>query len=100
MLFENSFFEQKNRKKDFEFFEEKIKLTKIRYFFKLRSTFFEIKNIENYLYFQGRGYGHGVGFCQEGAMEMAKKGFNYKEIIKFYYKDVNLKKNRNIEFKN
>ncbi len=100
LLFENSFFEQKNRKKDFEFFEEKIKLTKIRYFFKLRSTFFEIKNIENYLYFQGRGYGHGVGFCQEGAMEMAKKGFNYKEIIKFYYKDVNLKKNRNIEFKN
>lgn len=33
----------------------------------------------------GRGYGHGVGMSQYGAMEMAKQGYNYEEIIKHYY---------------
>lgn len=33
----------------------------------------------------GRGYGHGVGMSQYGALEMAKQGYNYEEIIKFYY---------------
>jgi len=29
--------------------------------------------------------------CQEGAMNMAKKGKKYDEIIKYYYKDVKIK---------
>lgn len=33
----------------------------------------------------GRGNGHGVGMSQYGAMEMAKQGYNYEEIIKHYY---------------
>jgi stage II sporulation protein D len=33
----------------------------------------------------GRGYGHGVGLCQEGAMNMASKGFSCRQIIDFYY---------------
>jgi stage II sporulation protein D len=37
---------------------------------------------------RGRGYGHGVGLCQEGAMVMAARGFKSDEIIKFYYSDV------------
>ncbi len=35
--------------------------------------------------FIGRGYGHGVGMCQDGAKQMAKIGRNYKQILKFYY---------------
>jgi stage II sporulation protein D len=35
--------------------------------------------------FVGRGYGHGVGMCQDGAKEMAKIGRSYKQILKFYY---------------
>jgi len=35
--------------------------------------------------FSGIGYGHGVGMSQWGAEGMAEKGFNYKEIISFYY---------------
>jgi stage II sporulation protein D len=38
--------------------------------------------------FRGRGYGHGVGLCQEGAMAMALKGIKYQQIIKFYYTGV------------
>ena len=36
--------------------------------------------------FVTRGYGHGVGMSQYGANEMAKLGYNYKEILKYYYK--------------
>ncbi|MDD2772342.1 MAG: SpoIID/LytB domain-containing protein [Elusimicrobiales bacterium] len=35
--------------------------------------------------FAGRGYGHGVGMCQEGARQMAWNGRKYKQILKFYY---------------
>ncbi len=33
----------------------------------------------------GLGYGHGVGMSQDGAIEMAKQGKNYIEILKFYF---------------
>ena len=35
--------------------------------------------------FEGKGYGHGVGMCQWTALDMAKSGMNYRDIIvKFY----------------
>jgi len=40
----------------------------------------------------GGGWGHGVGMCQEGAGGMAKEGFNYRQILTHYYKNVTLKK--------
>ena len=33
----------------------------------------------------GKGFGHGVGMCQYGAFEMAKKGKTYREILAFYF---------------
>ena len=36
----------------------------------------------------GRGYGHGVGLCQEGAMNMANYGFTYTQIARFYFDNV------------
>lgn len=41
--------------------------------------------------FSGYGYGHGVGMPQDGAVEMAKQGFTYDEILKYYYTDVEIK---------
>ncbi|HAF95358.1 MAG: hypothetical protein A2021_00920 [Elusimicrobia bacterium GWF2_52_66] len=38
-----------------------------------------------YFEFSGRGWGHGVGMCQEGAKEMAKRGMSYKKILRHYY---------------
>lgn len=40
--------------------------------------------------FNGKGYGHGVGMSQYGAMEMAKLGYNYEDIIKHYYTGVDI----------
>lgn len=35
--------------------------------------------------FKGRGWGHGVGMCQEGAKYMAYRGRPYKKILRHYY---------------
>ena len=68
----------------------KIPLKNIRADFKLKSTYFSIEQIGDSIKFSGRGYGHGVGLCQEGAMRMAKLKYSYEYILHYYYKDVNL----------
>jgi stage II sporulation protein D len=68
----------------------KIPLKIIRADFQLKSTYFSIDQVGNTIVFNGRGYGHGVGLCQEGAMRMADLNYSYKEILNFYYKDVHL----------
>lgn len=90
-------FKQANRLKHYTINQQQIKLTTIRYALHLRSTFFEIEPMNNRLLFHGRGYGHGVGMCQEGAMNMAKKGKRYDDIIKYYYKDVKIRPVRTIK---
>ncbi|MEI6790130.1 MAG: SpoIID/LytB domain-containing protein [Myxococcaceae bacterium] len=42
--------------------------------------------------FFGRGHGHGVGMCQWGALEMAKKGKTFEEILTFYYPGTEIRK--------
>jgi stage II sporulation protein D len=42
--------------------------------------------------FFGRGWGHGVGMCQVGAYGMALDGATYDQILKKYYKGIELKK--------
>ena len=37
------------------------------------------------LMFAGMGYGHGVGLSQYGAKGMAEAGYNYKEIVEYYF---------------
>jgi len=68
----------------------KIPLKTIRADFKLRSTYFSIEQIGDSIRFNGRGYGHGVGLCQEGAMRQAVLGYSFRQILNFYYKDVHL----------
>ncbi|MCM1348094.1 MAG: DUF4922 domain-containing protein [Firmicutes bacterium] len=33
----------------------------------------------------GRGWGHGAGLCQIGAAQMAAEGYDYKQILAFYF---------------
>jgi len=40
----------------------------------------------------GAGWGHGVGMCQIGAAKMSEIGYNYKEIIDFYFPNTKIKK--------
>ncbi|MGF7060798.1 SpoIID/LytB domain-containing protein [Brassicibacter mesophilus] len=35
--------------------------------------------------FNGKGWGHGLGMSQWGAKGMAELGYNYKEILEYYY---------------
>ncbi|HKK58547.1 MAG TPA: SpoIID/LytB domain-containing protein [Salinivirga sp.] len=67
-----------------------VPLKHVRNKFKLRSTFFSIYPENDKLIVKGRGYGHGVGLSQEGAMQMARMGKSYEEIIDFYYHNVEL----------
>ena len=38
------------------------------------------------------GYGHGVGLSQTGSNTLAKQGENYQEIIKHFFKDIEIEK--------
>jgi peptidoglycan hydrolase-like amidase len=42
--------------------------------------------------FHGAGWGHGVGLCQIGAAVMASRGFSAEEILKHYFRGVEIKK--------
>ena len=37
-----------------------------------------------------RGYGHGVGMSQYGANYLANKGYNYQDILKYYYQNIEI----------
>jgi stage II sporulation protein D len=65
-----------------------VPLVTLRTQLNLRSTFFSVFANGDTIILKGRGYGHGVGLCQEGAMTMADEGDNYRQIIEFYYSDV------------
>lgn len=61
-----------------------------RSIFGLKSAKFKFEILENSIKFSVLGYGHGVGFSQCGSDVLAKSGKNYEEIIKYYYKDVEI----------
>ena len=42
--------------------------------------------------FKGRGYGHGVGMCQCGAIGFAREGWTYDRILTLYYTGVDIRK--------
>lgn len=60
---------------------------------KIRSIFIKDikKNKENFI-FRGKGWGHGIGLCQDGAKGLAGKGTNYKKILHFYYSGIKIEK--------
>lgn len=67
-----------------------IPLKQVREDLKLRSTFFAVRTEGDQVRLQGRGFGHGVGLCQEGSMRMAKAGRSYTDILHHYYSNVHL----------
>ena len=75
---------------NFEFGALKVPLRQLRSDFHLKSALFAMELKGERIQFYGKGYGHGVGMCQEGAMHMAQQGISYKNIILFYYQNVHL----------
>jgi len=80
-------FQQTYRKTYYKLLNDSILFRKMRTDLNLKSAFFNISYSNNKITFNGKGYGHGVGLCQEGAMRMANFNYGYKDIIKFYYKN-------------
>lgn len=91
-------FTQHSRESTYNVGSCSIPLKKIRTDWTLRSTYFNIIPQGDTLLLRGRGYGHGVGLSQEGAMKMAKLGYDFEKIIKFYYKNVQLKNIKSFTF--
>ena len=52
---------------------------------RLPSTKFNLWSEGDSFLFRGSGYGHGVGLCQWGALQMARDGKSYRDILSFYY---------------
>jgi stage II sporulation protein D len=83
-------FKQDSRRPYLEANNVRVPLKNVRTDLQLKSTFFSIVPQGDTLVFKGRGFGHGVGMCQEGAMRMAKLGYKYPEVINFYYQKTQL----------
>jgi len=83
-------FRQGERKERFVYGQRSFQLTAFRHAFGLKSTWFDVYEEGTDYVLKGRGYGHGVGLAQDGAIKMSEKGFNYREILYFYYGDLEL----------
>lgn len=78
-------FEQLSRKRYYSSGSFSYPLSRLRDDWDLKSSFFSITLNDSTVILNGRGYGHGVGLCQEGAKVMADRGFKMKDIIGFYF---------------
>jgi len=78
-------FEQHSRKKYYSSGSFSYPFTRLREDWDLKSSFFSVTQVDSTVILKGRGYGHGVGLCQEGARVMTERGFNMNDIIDFYF---------------
>lgn len=59
---------------------------------RLKSTNFELQVRNGGARFRGKGWGHGVGLCQEGACGMAGAGWRFEQILAYYYPGIELRR--------
>ena len=58
----------------------------------LYSSAFVVRVEADRFIFNGAGWGHGVGLCQIGAAVMATRGFSAEQILKHYFRGIEIKK--------
>jgi stage II sporulation protein D len=51
----------------------------------LKSTLFSVKRAGDRFVFSGRGFGHGVGLCQAGALTRIREGASTKDVLLHYF---------------
>lgn len=59
----------------------------------LNSACFYFSELEGQIRIVTKGIGHGLGFSQYGANELAKQGHKYRELLEYYYEGVEIEKN-------
>ncbi len=65
--------------------ELKVSGEDFRFALGLKSQMFDMKITKSKVLFTGKGWGHGIGLCQDGAVAMARRGYNYHQILNHYY---------------
>ncbi|MFL5752874.1 MAG: SpoIID/LytB domain-containing protein [Bacteroidia bacterium] len=83
-------FKQDYRKVNLEYGGVKVPLKNVRTDLQLKSTYFSIETKGDSILMRGRGFGHGIGMCQEGAMRMTKLGYTHQQVLNFYYQNIHL----------
>jgi stage II sporulation protein D len=58
---------------------------------RLKSTFFTARRDGKGVRFEGKGSGHGVGMSQWGAQVMSRSGYSYRDILKYYYRGLEIR---------
>ncbi len=79
-----------HRQEYYRVFDDSLAVSDIRKDFKYRSDFFDVIVDGNTIRIKGRGYGHGVGLSQEGAIEMARRRYHYTAILNYYYHEIQI----------
>ncbi len=51
----------------------------------IRSTRFDVRRTGAMFTFSGRGFGHGVGLCQAGALARLRAGATPADVLRYYY---------------
>ena len=72
---------------DLQLFLNKSESNKINGYSNLSNN--DIITSQDYL-FQGKGYGHGLGMSQYGAKKMAEQGYTFDEILRYYFKGIDV----------
>lgn len=70
--------------------EKWILCEELRYELHLPSSDFKMEQEGNGFVFTVKGSGHGLGMSQFGANEMARKGRDFDEILRYFFRDVNI----------
>lgn len=82
--------DESNRVETITINDKKFSGIEVRQKLNLRSTDFTIDINEDNINITTKGYGHGVGMSQYGANNMAKEGYKYDEIVKYYYQNIEI----------
>jgi stage II sporulation protein D (peptidoglycan lytic transglycosylase) len=57
----------------------------------IRSTLFTVRRTRDGFVFSGKGYGHGVGLCQAGAIARLKAGASVESVLAHYFPGTSLR---------
>lgn len=72
--------------------DTKLSGEEFRKIFNLNSSFFELLIEKDNITITTKGLGHGLGFSQYGANQLALEGMEFLDIIKYYYSNVEIEK--------
>lgn len=89
---------QLDREQYFEKSNVQIPFVQLRTDWDLKSTQFDVSLENDSVVLSGKGFGHGVGLCQEGAMRMAILGYTFSDILHYYYEDVHMINLKSLDF--